>query len=267
MEMTVVIPVLNDRRIFRVIDQVLGAGAECLVICNGSTRELEDELHKMPLRLQSLADPNLSKALEEGIRAATHDKIVLMDSDCRFGDGVLELLYKHLDEHVLVRGMCVFERGGLVSSTIASVRTATTTIVQGAYKPPLGLIRSALAKRLDYFFHPDLLWCEDAELDARRLAAGIPVHFVPEAKIYHNRLTLVSDLRSASRYGRGYARAELLGCQLQNYDRWDSDVARQLNPLELAYLWVFETVEKLSYRYWLRRDRATIVRSAPARHP
>ena len=264
MDLTVVIPVLNDRRIFRVIDQVISTGAECLVVCNGSLTAFEEELRRKPIRLVSIPEPNLSRALEVGIRAATHEKNVLMDSDCLFGDGVLAMFDKLLDAHLLVRGMCVFERGGLISRTIASVRTATTTVVQGAYKPPLGLVRRELAKRLDYFFHPDLLWCEDAELDARRLAAGIPVHFAPDAKIYHDQLSLLTDLRSATRYGRGYARAELLGCKLQNYDRWDSEVARQLNPLELSYLWLFESVEKISYRYWRHRDRATVGRDAPS---
>lgn len=264
MRLTVVIPVLDDRRIFGVIRQVMDAGAECLVVCNGSTRAFEEELRALPLRLESLPDPNLSRALEAGMRAATHDKIVLMDSDCRFADGVLERFDRLLDEHALVRGMCVFERGGLVSRTIANVRTATTTVVQGAYKPPLGLRRSALVERLDYFFHPDLLWCEDAEFDARRSAAGIPVHFEPEAVIYHDRLDLFTDLRSAARYGRGYARAELLGCTLQNYDRWDTDVTRQMTWLERAYLRIFEGVEKCSYRFWRYRDRAALART-PAR--
>ncbi len=256
MQLTVVIPTVNDRRVFGVVHQVLEVGAECLVVCNGSSRAFEDELRTLPIRLESLPDPNLSWALEVGVRAATYDKIVLMDSDCRFAEKTLVHFFQLLDEHLLVRGRCVFECKDFMSRTIANVRTATTTVVQGAYKPPLGIVRSALLKHLDYFFHPDILWCEDAEFDARRIAAGIDVHFSPEAIIYHDCLQLLSDLRSAARYGRGYARAELLGCTLQNYDRWDSDFAKQLSTSERLYLWLFESVEKLSYQFWLRRDQS-----------
>ncbi|NER37774.1 MAG: glycosyltransferase [Oscillatoria sp. SIO1A7] len=258
LQMTVVIPTVNDRRVFRVVDQVLEVGAECLVVCNGSSDAFEDELRTRPICIESLPDANLSRALEVGVRAATYDKIVLMDSDCQFGQDTLAHFFQLLDEHHLVRGMCVFDCKDFVSRTIANVRTATTTVVQGAYKPPLGIARSALLKYLDYFFHPDILWCEDAEFDARRIAAGIDVHFSPEAIIYHDSLQLLSDLRSAARYGRGYARAELLGCALQNYDRWDSDFAQQLSIIERLYLWLFETVEKLSYQFWLRCDRTAL---------
>jgi GT2 family glycosyltransferase len=255
LQMTVVIPTVNDRRVFRVVHQVLEVEAECLVVCNGSSPAFEGELRKLPIRIESLPDANLSWALEVGVRAATYDKIVLMDSDCRFSEETLVRFFQLLDEHPLVRGMCVFEQKNFMSRIIANVRTATTTVVQGAYKPPLGLVRSNLLKHLDYFFHPDILWCEDAEFDARRIAAGIPVHFAPEAIIYHDCLQMLSDLRSAARYGRGYARAELLGCTLKNYNRWDSDFAQQLSMIERLYLWLFETIEKLSYQFWLRSDK------------
>lgn len=253
MELSVVIPVVDDMRVFRVLRQVMKAGAEPVIVCNGSPQSMIDAIAATGSASLVLPQANLGRALDEGIHAARYDTIVLMDSDCVFAEGALAFAATCLRAHALVRGTCHFASRGPVSRVIANVRTITTTIVVGAYKPPLALARRRVAERLGHFFDHAILWCEDAEFDARRTAAGIDVHFAPQLAILHDPLTIGTDLRSAWRYGRGYARATLLGLPMRHYDRHVAARGR-LTVIERAYLHLFETVEKTSERYWRCAD-------------
>lgn len=254
MDVSVIIPVRDDPRVHRLIAQVQSAAAEPVVVCNGSRPDFVKAVRATGASVHVLTDRNLGRALDLGIVAAACDAVILMDSDCTFVDGAVDVAKIALSKHPLVRGECLFDSVGGVSDIVAAVRRITTTAVRGAYKPPLAMRREEVAAHMGHFFDHDILWCEDAEFDARRLACGLEVYFEPAFAIHHRALTVTSDLRSAWRYGRGYARSALLGLPMRHYER-RSLARRNLAPSARAYLGLFEAVEQLSTRFWLIADR------------
>jgi glycosyltransferase involved in cell wall biosynthesis len=83
MSLSVIIPCRDDVALADCVRSV-DADAEVVVVLNGSPPAfaawVEGELDGRA-RLLRLERPNLARALEEGIRAAAHDRVLLMDSD------------------------------------------------------------------------------------------------------------------------------------------------------------------------------------------
>jgi glycosyltransferase involved in cell wall biosynthesis len=261
MKLSIIIPVKDDARVLPLLSSLQAYGSEVVVVCNGTPPSLRSQLPTW-VTLVALDSPNLGQALQVGVEVATSPHVLLLDSDCRIDTMTCAIAASELASgHSLVRGLCVFEHNDWISRIIAEARTISTSEVKGAYKPPLAINKQVIAHELGHFFNQDILWCEDAELDYRRASAGIPVHYVDTLRVYHDRLNLVSDLRSALRYGRGYARARLLRLKLMNYSRTQAPGYSKARRIVRAYLRLFELVEALSSLYFLAHDSFLVRRA------
>lgn len=202
LDVSIVIPCSSDPLLERCL-QSLDVNTDVVVALNAPTPEVRDIVAKFPgVRTAETNIRGIARAYNLGIEAAYSDNVLLMDSDCLFEPGTIKRLYMLGLEYRVAKGKVVFSRKGVTSSTIAKLREYTTSDQVSAYSPPL-LFDRKIVDQIGHYFHPDLIWSEDADFDARVKRANIPIGYDPEAIIYHKALTLTEDLRSAFFYGVG----------------------------------------------------------------
>jgi glycosyltransferase involved in cell wall biosynthesis len=202
MDLSIVIPVASDPRIkdcIASVDEDVGI----VVVLNGATDEIKDIVRLLDVVTVEIAKPNLGAALEHGIRAARFSKVLLMDSDCTFGDWCVRKLYDGLADSSLAKGRIVFEYADLTSYIVARLREFHCGDLRNAFKPPLALRKSIVDQIGGYYFDTDIHWLEDVEFDERRSKFGVAIEFIDDAIIYHPPIGIRLDLRSAFRYGIG----------------------------------------------------------------
>ena len=90
MELSIVIPVKDDIKITECINSI-DEDVEIVVAMNDPSDEIIDIVKKLGVKSVHLPEANLSKAYNAGIEAATYDKVLLMDSDCIFEKGTLDI--------------------------------------------------------------------------------------------------------------------------------------------------------------------------------
>ena len=243
MSLSVVIPCRDDAALADCVRSV-DAGAEIVVVLNGSPPAfaawVEAELDGRA-RVLHLERPNLARALEEGIRAAANDRVLLMDSDCVLAPGAIAATTQAMDAGdpaaEVYRGRIRFDPG----------RTRGTALVarsrhqrQGgrliAYKPPLALWRGLAPRLGGYIFDARLRWKEDADLDHRVRCAGIRIVPVDGCLIHHAPLSIAGDLRSTFRYGMGAAIARAHGLPLSPPSRSLRTALRNHGVVAALYL-------------------------------
>jgi glycosyltransferase involved in cell wall biosynthesis len=198
---SIIIPVADDLRVGKCIESI-DEEVEIVVVLNGATSEVKNLIKNYKVKTCFLQERNLSAALNAGIKCATFDNVLFMDSDCTFRKGTIMLLYNGLQGFKLAKGKVIFESTNLWNRIFARAREYTTSDKLSAYKPPLAMKKSII-KDIGYYFDEDIHWTEDADLDRRVKEKRISIHFIPEAIIYHPPVTLFGDLRSAFRYGIG----------------------------------------------------------------
>ena len=126
-----------------------------------------------------------------------------MDSDCVFHSRAIKKIFLALNNNFVAKGKVIFQYDNLISRSISRVRDYTNADTVKAYNPFLGLRKDLVDKIGGFFFHNDIYWTEDADLNDRIVAAGIKIKSVPCAIAYHPSLTLKQDLNSAFKYGIG----------------------------------------------------------------
>ncbi|MCL5409995.1 MAG: glycosyltransferase [Patescibacteria group bacterium] len=202
LDLSIVIPCSDDPLIERCL-QSIDSDVDIVVALNAPTQEVRDILSKFPeARAAEISRKGIARAYNLGIETARNDHILLMDSDCTFRSGTIKKLHELSLQYQVAKGRVVFSRSGAMSSIIASLREYTTSYQINAYSPPL-LFDRKIVDKIGYYFHPDLIWSEDADFDKRVKKANIPIGYDPKAVIYHKALTLSEDLRSAFFYGVG----------------------------------------------------------------
>jgi len=200
MDLSVVIPVCDDIRIKECVESI-DEDVEVLVVLNGATEEVRNIVRSLGVSTCELEEANLGASLDQGILESSKDNVLLMDSDCRFSESCIEILYDGLRDHKLSKGRVEYERNTTLGSCIADLRNYITE-GENAFKPPLAMRRSIIDD-IGYYFDRDIHWIEDSELNNRVRRMKIPICYRSDAVIYHPELTPFVDLRSACRYGIG----------------------------------------------------------------
>jgi glycosyltransferase involved in cell wall biosynthesis len=210
--LSVVIPCRDDAAVVDCVRSV-DDGIDVVVVLNGSPPAFAAALARTlagRARLLTLARPNRSRAAEVGIRAARHDRVLLMDSDCVFAPGALAAMARAMDAGdpaaEVYRGRILFLPGrGFGNALVARSRRQRMSGHLIAYKPPLALSRDLAPRLGGHIFDARLPWKEDADLDHRVRRAGIRIVAVDDCVIHHAPLSIAGDLRSTFRYGVGAA--------------------------------------------------------------
>ena len=212
MKLSIIIPCRDDPKLAECVHSI-DEDVEILVVLNGSppefTRAIE-QINDDRIRIQTLARPNLSRALEVGIRAARYDHVLLMDSDCVFAPGAISqvdaALAANQPSHQVYKGRVVFDQGkSYASALVARSRTERMAGPLNAFKPPLAFSREIMEALGGYFFDPRLIWKEDADFNQRVRRAGIGIVGVDGCIIHHAALSMTRDLKSSFNYGVGEA--------------------------------------------------------------
>lgn len=200
--MTIVIPVADDIRLKDCLASI-DEDVEVVISMNSPTPAIREITKASGNRYCEIPEKNLGAALDEGIKTATSERILLMDSDCTFNPGTIKLLYDGLDGYKLAKGRVLFQRKNYMSGLIAKAREYVISDVVNAYKPPLALKKSIVYDIGGYYYDRDIHWVEDSEFNSRVKKFGIPINYLQDATINHPPLTAFADLRSAFRYGIG----------------------------------------------------------------
>lgn len=202
LKISVVIPCSTDIKIKGCIESI-DENVEIVVVLNGASKEVEEIVKKLKVKIVSLKEPNLSNALNNGIKNSAHDKVIFIDSDCRFKKGSIRKVYEALKENLIVKGKVVFEYKDLYSKIVADTRDYINYNNPKPYNPFLAIDKKIKNYTEGYYFDSQIHWTEDADFYSRLKKSNVKVHYLFSAKAYHPPLTFIQDLRSAFRYGIG----------------------------------------------------------------
>lgn len=215
LDLTIIIPCATDIKINDCIQSIYETcidDVEILVSLNGASKDVKEILKNFQhVKICEVKEANLSKAYNNGIKHASRNNILLMDSDCIFVKNTIKLLYDGLKYAKLSKGLVVFRSNNLTSKIIAKVREYTTTDFISAYSPPLAFSKDIKSLIGGYYFDERIPWSEDSEFNYRVQKAGIKIHYNPKAVIYHAPISISQDIRSGFKYGRGKRISEELG--------------------------------------------------------
>lgn len=207
LDLTIIIPCATDIKIKHCIQSIYETckdDVEILVSLNGASRDVKEILKNFQnVRVCEARKANLSKAYNNGIKHASRNNILLMDSDCVFGKDAIRLLYDGLKYGRFSKGLVVFKSDNLMSKIISKVREYTTTDFISAYSPPLVFSKDVKNLIGGYYFDERVPWSEDSEFNYRVQQAGIKIHYNPKAIIYHAPIKITQDIISGFKYGRG----------------------------------------------------------------
>lgn len=157
------------------------------------------------LRVETTATRGMAAGVNLGVRAASHGKVVVLDSDCRLMPGALEAYSKALDSHAFVRGVTIVERKDAWSRMAALGTERLNRVFAGRprlFGPSIAFRKESF---LAYGGYDELMVqgsC-DHEFALRLEAAGEDIGFAPEAALLHQAITFRIDTRSHRGYGRG----------------------------------------------------------------
>lgn len=260
--LTIIIPCKDDRKIKECMKSIDLPGCEIFVVYNGAETEfiremnayVQEHFSDLKYSFWVLDKANLAKALEIGTQKAGNDLVLYMDSDCIFRQGSIKEFLKKAEEtdmaNNVLKGTVVFEQGNTwLERIIADSRTHHTAEVLTAYKPPLLLSKQMIPKIGGYAFDTRLIWREDSDLDYRIREAGIHILPVEAGIIYHQKITLKTDLRSTFRYGIGLAIANVLQIKLTEVPRSTYSAFRKKGIKTALYMFFRNRVYHAGYLY------------------
>ncbi len=207
---SIVIPCSDDTLIRNCLESV-DTNVEILVSLNKPSNAVKKIMDDFPgIKVIQTDKKGIALAYNNGIEAASSDWVLLMDSDCVFKKGAIAKMWAMAKQFLVIKGRVVFQSAGLMSPAIAKVREFTTSDTINAYSPPL-LFNKKIIEEIGYYFHPDLIWSEDADFNNRVKAKNISIGYVPEAIIFHKPILLTQDIKSAFNYGVGRQIGKELG--------------------------------------------------------
>ncbi|MDO8436045.1 MAG: glycosyltransferase [bacterium] len=205
---TVVVPVSNDKRIGKCIDSV-DENAEIVVVLNNNpTTEVVDIVRisrRCKIIIINEKGCNLARVFNEGIKSATHDKIMLMNSDCTFQPGLIREASRQLDFYDVVKARVVFDYEKYSQYLVSQCRYLFHHIFDGGknlYGPGLSFKKSILNMIGGYFFDERMGWGEDGELSNRIKSSSLKIMILKQ-NVDHGKEGMIHDLKIAYKIGKG----------------------------------------------------------------
>ncbi len=87
--LSVIIPAFNEEKYIAETLKRL-TDYETIVVCNGCTDDTKNVAEKYATKVVELEEKGVSKARNQGVKNATHDRVVFLDADILVDDEVLE---------------------------------------------------------------------------------------------------------------------------------------------------------------------------------
>jgi GT2 family glycosyltransferase len=113
-EVSVILPVMKDRRIYRAIGSLLNQDCEIIVVQNGPEKweELENYCKKNKVKFLYIKEANSLKAYNVGAKHAKGKILVLGDSDTRFSENFIKDVKKHTKRGWITAGCWIIDDFG-----------------------------------------------------------------------------------------------------------------------------------------------------------
>jgi len=247
----------------RIIDTISSIDENVEIIASITPCEkIESLLERRDIRYVITPKGNHSITVNKGVQSASHDKIILIDSDCVFEKGAIRSISEALDTFSVVTERVIFEdTGGFISKQIAACRKFDYTVGFPGYltygfpifRPGLSFHKRLLEK-IHYLFNPKIPWTEDADFTYRIQEANIPVQHL-SCKVFHRPTTFTSTIFSYHKYGVGDAyRAKYLhqyyhsSLFVQMYERYKTAFKTQCANM-IPFLFIFDLAYLFGYMH------------------
>ena len=202
LELTVVIRCGDDSRIFRCIDSI-DEEVEIIVALN-ENKMIQEELDKRNIRYCLTPPNNLSIAANLGVENASHDKIIITDSDTWFEKGSIKKVYNALEKTPIVNMKINFiAKKRIPCSFIISQARDFVNSLPVVYTPGIGIDKKIISKIGGYLFDDDVCYAVDANLTYRIKFHKVSFLDLEDAIIFHEAENLKHDLKAAYRIGKG----------------------------------------------------------------
>lgn len=201
---SVAIKCADDPKIVECLDSIDDSSVAINAAITPSER-VEEILREREIPYVITEYGNIGKTAQLCVSTAEHDNVIVMDSDSIFAPNTIQLLRQALVDHPVVKPKLRFENdGAYISKVIAASRERYNSIPDKATCPGLAIRRSEVAEACGgLIFKPQVRWTEDADFNYRLRQNNIPVHFVPDAEIWHGPVSLSHELRCGFLYGVG----------------------------------------------------------------
>jgi len=208
---SLIVGVRQHFEIFTLLDSV-DEDVEVIVVLNNSSEAIREAARNYQpdgfrLRWLDLQDSRLGTIKNFGIRAASHDLVLLLDADCELSPGALRLVAERAGRVDIGKVNMIIRHATFGQKVRAANRVPASAT--SAYTPGLFFHRRILPRIGGYFYLDSLPWREDYELNQRLRRFDVPVSYHPDVLVYHPPYVLWRDLRTAFRCGRGHR----IGCR------------------------------------------------------
>ncbi|MBV7392472.1 glycosyltransferase family 2 protein [Enterococcus sp. ALS3] len=215
MDLTIIIPNHNDLRMIKMIESIdyrstKNQTVELLILLNNPTKEVIRQCNEIKIRFKKdflvreiLTDiQNLGYLYNLGIKNASFEHIMFLDSDLICGNNSIELMVSQLKKNKveLIKAKLIYTN---MNGLVEKARLVNTTEKVPPYIPVILLKKSIFFKFKDNFlFAIDVVWCSDAEFAHRVINENIP-YIYSEAEFFHDKISLKKDIKDAFLYGFG----------------------------------------------------------------
>lgn len=206
MNISVIIPCAYDTRLTKCLETI-DEDVEVVIALNGATPKVRQIALGSGAKICEIAERNIAKAVNRGIEISDSSNILLMNSDCIFAPGAINMFFEGLQGFKVAKGLIAFESKGFLSRILARGREYMNADGAKAYQPGLAF-RKDIINDIGYYFDEDVHWAEDADFNRRIMLAGLSICYLSKAVLYHSPITVWTDLRSSFRYGIGRRIAE-----------------------------------------------------------
>lgn len=210
MSVTVVTPVRDDPELLRAMQSV-PAGVEYVVVLTRAPDHVARLVeafrreHRPDMIVRALDMAGMSAGMNEGVRIASNDKIVILDSDCTLNAATLEAYTDALDRAAFVRGTTHVRRNGLWSSFAGLGQEELNRLAAAGRSRLIG--PSIAFRKIPFLalggYDLTIGGSCDHEFVLRLEDAGAVTAYEPRAVVWHTAITFRIDLRAHLGYGRG----------------------------------------------------------------
>lgn len=206
--LSIIIPVSKDIKIKKCLSSIQDNLEIIVVLNNNPSQEVvdlvKDDKRCVPIFLDT-AECNLAHVINTGVQKAKNEKIIIMNSDCFFPEGILDKININLNNFDIVKARISFLYDTFSESLVAKVRYLYNHIFnnkKNIFCPGLAFNRKIIKEVGGYLFDEDMGWGEDADLSRRIYEAQLSYLFM-EDEIVHLPESIHHDLGTAIRIGMG----------------------------------------------------------------
>ena len=243
---SIIIPVSKDIKIKECLNSIRD-DLEIVVVLNNNPSEeviniVRNDKRCIAIFLNTVGC-NLSQALNIGVQKAKNEKIIIMNSDCVFPEGILDKIDNSLDDVDVVKARVSLLYNTFLESLVAKVRYLYNHIFnnqRNIFCPGVAFNKKIISKIGGYLFDEDMGWGEDADLSRRIHKFKLPYVFIKE-EIIHLPESIFHDLKTAMKIG--------IGKRIRDYK---DDLLFKMGVKNLFYDIVFDRKEhfRLSFKHY-----------------